>query len=477
MLTTLRKSTTKSVITRAVIALIVVVIAIGLVHSSILALIKGPVTIDGDTDFEQLEGQYVEYTANLIVDEFVRQTTRKEGSTKETLKNISYLVLDWDYGYIFGAELPKKNEERMNANIEETWSWLYEEIDETSFTETFRGTWKELTGKRLQYFKETITEDMGEEFMQLAVPYYIDTNSIGGDLRSQTVAGLIFAAAALLYMIYVLFRHFTGSYDKNIRKFLQNNPGVTMEQIEADFQAAQKVSSNIWVGRRFTIYTSGIYAEILDNSKQVWAYYYRRTGRNSVSQLRVYNVNKGMNPINCSEAEAKQIMEIYIPVQPQMLFGYDKAWEKLFDKDFQGFLNLRYNAAVQKAREENFESDPSRFERNEDFDQETSQETAQDVQGQNAQGSSPEAETAKEAGTEEKKDPFAFDTSLFELNSSTSSEAEKTDGTSTDLGSDFGSIGSSYGSDLGSSFGGFSSFDTVGGTEDKDEDKDEDKNR
>lgn len=474
MLTTLRKLTTKSVMVRAILALVIAGIALGLSHSSILSLIKGPVVIDGDTDFEQLEGQYVEYTANLIVDEYVRQTTRKEGSTKETLKNIGYLVLDWDYGYIFGAELPKSNEERMNANIDETWSWLAEEIEESSISETFRGTWKELTGKRLQYFKETITDDMGEEFMQFAVPYYIDTNSIGADLRSKTITSLVIAALAVLYMVYILFRHFTGSYDKHIRKFLQNNPGVTMEQIEADFQAAQKVSSNIWVGRRYTIYISGIYADILDNSKQVWAYYYRRTGRNSVSQLRVYSVNKEMTPINCSESDAKKIMEIYIPVQQQMLFGYDKAWEKLYNKDFQGFLNLHYNGAVQKMREASFDSNPQDIqpESSESYGQTAFQEREQDGQDpQNVPGASVQAEA------EEKKDPMAFDASLFELNSSSSSGAEEKEGTSSDLGSDFGTIGSSYGSDLGSSFGSFSSFDSVGSTEGQDEDQDRDKDK
>ena len=36
-------------------------------------------------------------------------------------------------------------------------------------------------------------------------------------------------------------------------------------------------------------------------------------------------------------------LNVYEQQQPHMILGYKKELEKTFQKDFQGFLNLRYN--------------------------------------------------------------------------------------------------------------------------------------
>lgn len=458
MLTTLKKLSGKSVRARIIVAMIIVIGAVAIVNSSVLSLIKGPVVIDENTDFEALDGKYVEYTAKYFLDEYVRQSTRTEGKNDEKLRNIGYLIYDEATGYLFGAELPSKNEQIMNDHIEETWVWMGQESYEVQGSETIRGTWTELTGKRLTYFKETVTDDLGEEFLQIVVPYYIDTNMIGADKKSQTVTCFIFAGVAFLFVLYTLFRYFTNAFDKNLKKFISKNPGVTMEQIDMDFRAAQQVSKHIWVGEHYTIYMSGLYAYIIDNTKLVWAYYYRRTGRNSVSQLRTFNVNKGGQFINCSETEAKKIMEIYAPAQHQMILGYDKNWEKMYNKDFKSFLNLQYYKGMQMRQEAEFTGTADSFGTNPagtasqapytDSSSDTSYSYSEPTAEEPAYDRS-EAQPASEIPAAEAETETAFDTSGLTMDTTTSDIGSSFD---TDFGSmssfnEYSTIDPTYGSD------------------------------
>lgn len=46
--------------------------------------------------------------------------------------------------------------------------------------------------------------------------------------------------------------------------------------------------------------------------------------------------------------EAKAALGVYEQQQPHMILGCNKDTEKLYDNDFQGFLNLRYNRPVEE---------------------------------------------------------------------------------------------------------------------------------
>ena len=465
MLTTLKKLSGKSVRARIIVAMIVVIGAVAIANSSVFSLIKGPIVIDENTDFEALDGKYVEYTAKYFLDEYVRQSTRTEGKNDEKLRNIGYLIYDEATGYLFGAELPSKNEQVMNDHIEETWVWMGQENYEVQGSETIRGTWTELTGKRLTYFKETVTDDLGEEFLQIVVPYYIDTNKIGADKKSQTVTCLIFAGVAFLFVLYTLFLHFTNAFDKHLKKFISKNSGVTMEQIEMDFRSAQTVGKHIWVGEHYTVYTSGIYAYIIDNTKLVWAYYYRRTGRNSVSQLRTYDVNKAGHFINCSEMEAKKIMEIYAPAQHQMILGYDKNWEKMFNKDFKSFLNLQYYKGMQMKQEADFTGTADSFGTNPS--EPASQAAYTDSFSSMDSYSAPkEEEEAGPAGEAQAAETETETSSLFDASGLTM------DTTTSDIGSSFDT---DYGSM--SSFNEYSTIDTSYGDDSSSDDESEEKKK
>lgn len=249
MLETLKKRVTKNLMWRIVISVIIVGAVFFYSGKSILMFVKGPEPITAGMDYDAAEGSYVSFDAQYIVDEYVRQTERNTDTKKETLKNISYFVYFEEDGYFFGIELPSSKEDEMNQYIDDTISWLNGEVDELTNTKSVKGTWTELTGKRLQYYQEQITDDLGEEFLEIALPYYIDTNKVGDRSFLSIYICLAILAVTILYFIYTLIRYFTGSTLKNIKKYIEANPSVSMEHIEADFASASAISSSIgWAG-------------------------------------------------------------------------------------------------------------------------------------------------------------------------------------------------------------------------------------
>lgn len=269
MLETLKKHVTKNLIWRIVISVIIIGAVFFFSGKSILMFLKGPEPITAGMDYDAAEGSYVSFDARYIVDEYVRQTERNTDTKKETLKNISYFVYFEEDGYFFGIEVPSSKEDEMNQYIDDTISWLNGEVEELTNVKPVKGTWTKLTGKRLQYYQEQITDDLGAEFLEIALPYYIDSNKVGERTYVSIYICLAVIALTLIYLLYSLIQYFTGSSQKYLKKYLEANPTVAMEHLEADFASASAISKSIWVGRRWTFHISGIYTKLIENKDLV----------------------------------------------------------------------------------------------------------------------------------------------------------------------------------------------------------------
>ena len=108
-------------------------------------------------------------------------------------------------------------------------------------------------------------------------------------------------SSLLIYFIVNVVGIFSNRYAGKINTYLHNNPSVSLAAIEADFAQAHPIGKNAWVGRKWTVYVEGPKANILANGDLVWGYYFKQTGKYSVSQLRVFNMAKKMISINLSE--------------------------------------------------------------------------------------------------------------------------------------------------------------------------------
>ena len=284
-------------------------------------------------------------------------TNTKTGSKSTSVDGNSYIVFNAvdDYEnnssiwYYYSIYMKKSQKNELYDLIDDTWIYWGDETNTVAPPATLKvtGTWTKLESQLERYYKETLTE-MGieESSYDVVYLYTIDTAKIGGQ---SVVFFWVCMAAALLLLIYFIVNVvgiFSNRYAGKINTYLHNNPSVSLAAIEADFAQAHPIGKNAWVGRKWTVYVEGPKANILANRDLVWGYYFKQTGKYSVSQLRVFNMAKKMISINLSEDEAHEALKYYAEEQPHMIVGYTKELETSFQKNFTEFLNLKYNPAI-----------------------------------------------------------------------------------------------------------------------------------
>lgn len=340
----LRKQIMKRTIIRVIIALVMIAVYFVMFQLTIIELIKGPAQITYDMDFAAYEGKQVTYDARCVLSEYVRieESNTRTSATKVT--DIGYLVFDEESGWLFGIQLKNKNEAGMDKLMEESIDYFLMYTDEQPEGIKVTGTLIKLEDDDLRYYNETIDYLFEEvpEWKDYAAPYAIVDGTIGG---VTSVAFYIFTAAAvliLIYLIYIIACFFTGKYKKKINKFLEENPSVSFNHIESDFAAASLFGKGVWIGTRWTFYIDGIYASLIPNKDIVWAYYFRRTGKRSESHIKIYTKEKKYYQINGSEKLSMEILQHYARQFPHIVTGYDKELEKLYSKDFEKFLEIKY---------------------------------------------------------------------------------------------------------------------------------------
>ena len=61
--------------------------------------------------------------------------------------------------------------------------------------------------------------------------------------------------------------------------------------------------------------------------------------------MRLYTAEKKLHHISLTEKNTQDALKIYLEEQPHMVIGYSKELEKLYNKKFNEFLDLKYNPA------------------------------------------------------------------------------------------------------------------------------------
>lgn len=363
MLETLKKKSQKSRIIRAVVCTIIAIALLAVTKFSLFDVITGPTEIDITSSVEDLEGKYVTIDAEFFLTDYVEHTTttkKKYGGSTTRVDGNSYIVFqsvnDYENNstiwYYYSIYLPKNKQTGISSKMDETWEYWADETGKVAPPDPVKvkGTWSQMEPQVERYYRETLAE-MGVEETEYDLIYFytLDTSKLGGQNITLFWACSIGAVLLVLYAVFCIVMTFGNSYAGEINKYLQNNPSISMAAIEADFGRAHLVSSNVWVGRNWTIFVSGPGCHILCNKDLVWGYYFRRTGRNSVSEMRLYTKDKKVFHISLTEQETKEALQYYVAEQPHMVIGYTSDLEKTYQKNFTEFLNLRYNPAMREA--------------------------------------------------------------------------------------------------------------------------------
>lgn len=347
---TLKKHATKSFMIRTAVVAVILIASLIFTKVGIIPLLFGGTSIDGTSDFDALEGKQVSFDASYVLAEYVRRTSTETDTRRTTLTHVGYIVWDYDNDAMFGIYLPASKSSRLDDMIDETWEWWDYEREEVSSNLHVDGTLRKMEGKELQYFQETIDELLYEDEQDMVYYYTIDTTQVNGLEKGWLAIISAVDMWALLYFIWSLVSYLSQGYYRSIKKFLDTNPSIPESRMDADFASAVLFQKKIWVGKEWTIYIKGMKSYLMENRKQVWVYYYQRTGRYSVSQIRFFDRDKKNTNIDIPNSSYEEMLGVYQNNQPQMLLGYDKEWEKMYKKNFNEFLNLRYNQVISQVQ-------------------------------------------------------------------------------------------------------------------------------
>ncbi len=372
MIDTLRSFTRKSGIIRIVIGAVVMIACLIITKFAIFDLILGPVEIDMTQDPAQYEGRWATIQVQNLLTDYVEHRTTTEyesGRTTTSTDGNSYIAFYADDNYetmtstwyYFSFYLPQRDQEEAYAMIDDTWAYWedYSGTVEAPEPMEITGTWEKLEGDLLDYYIETLEYDLGivEDGDDIFVGYTLNTDSVGGVKLSTFVILTIVAFVALVYIIVQIVKVCSNGCAKTIARYVQENPGISMSQVETDFASAHQIGKQkVWIGRNWTVYITGMKVHIFANKDAVWAYYYRRTGRGSVSEMRVYMIGKKIHHIPLTEAQTQEAMGYYGAEQPHMVLGYSAELLNMFNKNFQDFLNLKYNPVRQQQAQDPFNS-------------------------------------------------------------------------------------------------------------------------
>lgn len=368
MFETLRKRARKTYLWRVGLSLVGLIIILVATNGAIFQLAAGMGGMDITASPETYEGRAVILDAEFFVTDYVEHTTttvRDSGSRSTSTDGNSYIAFqsvqndgeEYSTWYFYSLYMKNSKTDMLYEKINETWEYLNDESGATAPPAPIKvmGTWSRMEPAMERYYTETMNElGIEEGDYDRIYLYTLDTGKLGRVnpyLFWALMAGCVLLIGWFAASVIGCFRK---TYEKEIHKYLQKNTAYSIGEIEGDFTTAHPIGKDVWVGKKWTVYMSGASAKIVQNHDLVWGYYFRRTGKNSVSQMQLYTSEKKSIYISLSEELTREALQYYGEEQPQMIIGYDAELERMYQKNFPAFLELKYNPAMKEAPDGTF---------------------------------------------------------------------------------------------------------------------------
>ena len=355
----LEKLKKKSIMKTLPTVIIMLAVGIGLIlleFSNVKSLMRGHV------EFESLAPE--EINGDLIVDvtlydNFGCYMEQYEENTKtHTRRTTDLYYVIWtgdddaeDFRYM-GIKVPVSDEKAMEDMAEATYYG-------DAYPEPLRysGAINKMTAEEYKYFAEYFEgSDISEDEMDdWTLPYYINVGALTGGAATSAwvIAGI--GVVVVLIAVILLVLALTGSKLKAFKKELAET-GIDESSVDYEYENAVvfHAGSDLRVGRRLTFFVVGSKPHVIANDKLVWAYQSTTTHRtNGIKTGTTYAVmlrtlDKKSFVVSVSkEAQAQEALQYIAEHIPGAVVGYDDNLNKMFQKDFQNFLQLKYNQREQ----------------------------------------------------------------------------------------------------------------------------------
>lgn len=318
----------------------------------------------GYTTFEDLQpdkihpGQLVDAHVTVNFGSCMEEYEYQESAPRATQKTTSLYYVIWtgdenavDVRYM-AIKVPVKYRSQMEDMYENTLAGYY------SDPITFSGEIKKLSDEELRYFKEYFVYDDGTEgfteaeYEQMTLPYYIDVYASKASMNAVYLVVFAGGIVCLAFGIFRIIKATTGGYLKKLRQDIVN-AGYSESYVESDYASAISITKNgsIKVGRLLTYYSSGSTMRAFPNKDIVWAYQSTtthrtngiKTGTTYSSILYLRGQKSAVTLTMPNEATTQDFLKRIEAMFPWAVVGYSEDLRRLFFKEYQQFLDLRFN--------------------------------------------------------------------------------------------------------------------------------------
>lgn len=354
MLEKLKKKSIVKAFPAVIILMIVGIVLIGLEVSNFKSLMRGHVK------FETLEPD--EINEDLIVDAsievnfggFMEEYEENTKTHARRTTDIYYII--WtgdedseDYKYM-GIKVPASDEYKMEEMAEAAYNYEY------SDPINYSGAINKMSTEEYKYFKEYFEESgwTEEEIEEYTLPYYISVGALTGGAATSVYivlgVGIVFIIIALVMLIHAL----TGGKLAAFKKEIEAS-GFSQADVELEYDGARVFNkkNDLRISNRFIFHIAGNKPHMIVKDQVIWAYQQNTTHRTNgiktgtTFEILIYSLNdkKTAHVYIPNEKVGGEVLQYMNETMPKAVVGYSDELVKLFRKDYQSFLQLRYYAA------------------------------------------------------------------------------------------------------------------------------------
>ena len=308
----------------------------------VLDMVKGATELTEEKDLNDMVGEYVTWTVKYPLGEYMETmtTTKVNGVSTGTKKsNSSWIVIDEEREILMSVEVPAKRYDEIDRQSDLFYQ-AESENDMTGEGVIVTGTLEILSGEELRYFKEAAN------YAGLpidSVVYHIGDDVIRGEKKVNTLGMFGIGLVLFIIIVFIMIKMMKNSPKKLIGQYIEKHPGVTMEHLESDFNAAENVNK-VWIGKRWS-FSPKMEGFMLDNSEVVWVHTETvRSGRNVNFYVWWNMIDGSAKSVSLSsEKSCKEVMEKYDRFA-HILAGNNPEYGYLLKNDREKLLDMKYRA-------------------------------------------------------------------------------------------------------------------------------------
>lgn len=373
MLEELKKKSMKKAMRSIIVVVVIAIALIAVFAKEMFLFLKGAESFESLTN-DELPGSYVKVSVWFSAGCYAEEYTTYSNSKKERKDWLYYAIQTEDLNPVYmGIRVPPKDEEKMSSIVDISIRMFNGDMpDNYDYEKVYTGTVLKMDDTQYKYFKNFFAEgeEAEAEFLKYSLPYFIKPGYLGNKPVYLVVGAEILGVLLLLYALLVFLRVRGGKYQKKLIKAIESEGPSAMGVAERDYTSAKEFAGNTKVGKIYTFFWNGKHCNAAKNSNLVWAYLHKTThSTNGIKTGTTYEVmmydkdKKAYRIPVSSEASATSILEHIATTMPNVVVGYDDEIARIFRKDFNGFLNIKYyqnqnqNSTIEESQEETASED------------------------------------------------------------------------------------------------------------------------